>query len=306
MHQVLLLDKPLGLGSNAALQRVRWLLGKPRAGHTGTLDPLATGMLPICLGEATKFAGYLLSERKCYRASVHLGVATVSGDADGEALAERPVPPLSAARITEAMAAFIGRIRQRPPIYSALKRDGVPLYRLARAGVEVEVAEREVTIYRFELLGFDATSLEFEVECGSGTYIRSLGPDLALALGTVGHLSALRRLWVAPFAERPMVSLAQIEQLSREAWRPGAEDAPPWLLPIDQALANLPQLRIDSAACRALGFGQAVAGFAPADQPLRLYDPERHFLGLGRVGDDGLLRVQRLLTPPSGVSKPPS
>lgn len=297
MHRVLLLDKPLGLGSNAALQRVRWLLGKPRAGHTGTLDPLATGMLPICLGEATKFAGYLLSERKCYRATVLLGVATASGDADGEVVAERAVPPLRAADITAAMAAFSGRIRQRPPIYSALKRDGVPLYRLARAGVEVEVPEREVLIHRFELLAFDATALEIEVECGSGTYIRSLGPDLALALGTVGHLSALRRLWVAPFAGRPMASLEQIEQLSRDGWPVGAGDAPPWLLPIDQALANLPELLIDSAARRALGFGQAVAGFAPADLPLRLYEPEHGFLGLGRVGADGMLRVQRLLSP---------
>ncbi len=299
MHRVLLLDKPLGLSSNAALQRVRWLLGKPRAGHTGTLDPLATGMLPICLGEATKFAGYLLSERKCYRATVKLGVATASGDADGEVIAEQAIPPLDRASITGAMAAFHGRIRQRPPVYSALKRDGVPLYRLARAGVEVEVPEREVLIHRLELLGFGISALEIEVECGSGTYIRSLGPDLALALGTVGHLSALRRLWVAPFAGRPMATLEQIEQWSAAA-RPSASGAvPPWLLPIDQALANLPELMIDPTARRALVFGQALPGYPPAVEPLRLYDPEQGFIGLGRVGADGMLRVQRLLSPGS-------
>lgn len=296
MHRVLLLDKPLGLGSNAALQRVRWLLGKPRAGHTGTLDPLATGMLPICLGEATRFAGYLLSERKCYRATLRLGVATASGDADGAVVAEQAIPTLSADAITAAMMAFIGRIRQTPPAYSALKRDGVPLYRLARAGVEVEVPEREVLIDRFELFGFDANSLEFEVQCGSGTYIRSLGPDLAKALGTVGHLAALRRLWVAPFAGRPMASIEQIEQLFRAGTPSDAEQMPPWLLPIDQALCNLPALTIDSAAARALAFGQKLSGYAASALPLRLYDQAQRFLGLGRVAADGVLRVQRLLS----------
>ena len=295
MHRVLLLDKPLGLGSNAALQRVRWLCGKPRAGHTGTLDPLATGMLPICLGEATKFAGYLLAERKCYRATVQLGVATASGDAEGAPIAQCGVPPLTAADVAEAMRGFLGRIRQRPPAYSALKRDGVPLYRLARAGVAVEAPEREVQIHRFELLALRADALDCEVECGSGTYIRSLGPDLAQALGTVGHLSALRRLWVAPFARYPTATLQEVEQWCAEGRPHEPGEAPPWLLPIERALANLPELTIDSIARRALLCGQKLPGYPPIESILRLHHPEQGFIGLGRIGADGRLAAVRLL-----------
>jgi len=288
---VLLLDKPLGLSSNAALQRVRRMLGKPKAGHTGTLDPLATGMLPICLGEATKFAGHLLSEKKSYHCTLKLGVETASGDADAPVVCELPVPALDADQVVAALARFRGVIRQTPPIYSALKRDGVPLYRLARAGETVEVPEREVMIHRLELRRLAGDEIDLEVVCGSGTYIRSLGMDLARALDGVGHLSALRRLWVSPFEQRPMASLADVE-----AWAATAgEVTPAWLIPVDQTLCSIRAITVAADDVLALCQGRAVANLIGAAGSVRLYTTDGHFFGLGEVTDDGVLRARRLL-----------
>lgn len=295
---ILLLDKPLGLSSNAALQKVRWLLGKPKpkAGHTGTLDPLATGMLPICLGEATKFAGYLLAESKCYRTRVALGIETASGDRDGEQIAHANVPLLDEPQVAQVLQRFTGLIRQTPPIYSAIKQNGIPLYKLARAGEAVQAAEREVRIDRIELCDLGADYLDLEVECGSGTYIRTLGMDVARALGTVGHLAALRRTWVTPFQGSTMASIQDIAD-----WRANnAEQKPAWLVPVEQALMNLPLIRLDAAATVAVKQGQRVSELGRAVGEYRLHDEHGAFFGLGMLDDAGVLRAKRLLATGAG------
>lgn len=291
-NYVLLLDKPPGLSSNAALQRLRWLLGKPKAGHTGTLDPLATGMLPVCIGEATKFAGYLLSSKKRYRATVRLGIETASGDRDAAIVREASVPALDKACVQNILATFIGCIHQRPPMYSALKKNGVPLYVLARKGETVEIPEREVTIHALELIRFDHDELDIEVECGSGTYIRSLGMDIARALGTIGHLSALRRLWVSPFEHIPMASLADIE-----AWRATPRlTSVPWCVTIDKALALLPKLSLSKQEKLSICQGKAISTTIPADSIIRLFDQDGIFFGLGETIQPGILHAKRLLS----------
>ena len=222
MHSgVLLLDKPLGLSSNAALQRVRALFERAKAGHVGSLDPLATGMLPICLGEATKIAGDILAGRKCYRFTAALGSATSTGDAEGEVTRTAAVPPLTAAGLGAVLEGFRGTGTQVPPMYSALKQGGQPLYKLARAGISVPRAPRTIELAHLELLGFSAARLEVEVLCSKGTYVRVLAEDIAAALGTVAHVTALRRLWVEPFAEEPMHTLESLQGLrARGDWPP--------------------------------------------------------------------------------------
>lgn len=201
---VLLLDKPAGLSSNAALQRVRRLLGADKAGHVGSLDPLATGMLPICLGEATKVAGEILSGRKRYRFTVGLGSRTATGDTEGDVVQTAAVPDLDGPRIDAALQSFLGSQSQVPPMYSAIKRGGQPLYKLARAGVEVEREPRHIEIFSLPRIRFDGSSLELEALCSKGTYIRTLSEDIARKLGTCGHVTALRRLFVEPFEGEPV------------------------------------------------------------------------------------------------------
>lgn len=293
LNAFLLLDKPIGMSSNAALQQVRWQFGKlkPKAGHTGTLDPLATGMLPICLGEATKFAGYLLSSHKQYRTRISFGVATASGDRDGDVIATAALPDLSETKIREVLTAFSGEIEQTPPIYSALKQDGIPHYKLARAGEVVTPKVRRVRIDRIELCGFGADFVDLDIECGTGTYIRSLGRDIALALGSVGHLSQLHRGWVAPFAERPMASAQEIVD-----WVASAEPTwPEWLVHIDDALVGLELLRLDSNATLALKRGQVASLPQSAAGEYRLRDENDVFFGVGTVDIGGVLRAKRLL-----------
>jgi tRNA pseudouridine55 synthase len=285
MHGVVLLDKPLGLSSNAALQRVRRRFERIKAGHAGTLDPLATGMLPIFLGEATKFIQHVLSARKAYRTTISFGVETATGDREGEVLASAALPSATRAELDLVLRRFIGRIRQRPPAYSAIKRDGVPLYRLARQGVVVEAPEREVSIELIDVLSFSPEALEIEVVCGSGTYIRSLGADLGRALGSVAHLAALRRLWVSPFESQPMVELDTLKE---------SADPASHLLPVDQAMPQFAALALDAAGLAELRFGRTLAGRAEAEGRYRLYGPAGDFAGLGRV-DGGVLRADRLM-----------
>lgn len=295
---ILLLDKPLGLSSNAALQKVRWLLGKPKpkAGHTGTLDPLATGMLPICLGEATKFAGHLLAESKCYQARVALGVETASGDRDGEQVATAAVPVLEARALRTVLDRFTGLIRQTPPMFSAIKLDGVPMYVRARAGEVVAVKEREVRIDRLQLLAIGDDYFDIEVECGSGTYIRTLGMDLARALGTVGHLASLRRLWVSPFQQAVMASIEDVS-----AWvETGRVGRPNWLLPVELALMDLPLIALDAQSSIAIQQGRACVGIERSAGHYRLHDPGAVFFGLGEVNDAHVLRAKRLLATGTG------
>ncbi len=287
---VLLLDKPVGLSSNAALQRVRALLGRPKAGHVGSLDPLATGMLPICIGEATKVAGEIVSGRKCYGFTVALGTKTSTGDREGAPVASAPVPPLERAGVTAVLKRFVGEQLQVPPMYSALKRDGQPLYRLARAGVEVERAARPIRIDALELAGLEGGALHCTVLCGKGTYVRTLAEDIASALGTVGHVSALRRLYVEPFAQHPMHTLEALEAL-RVAGR-----ALP-LMDADHALPELPSIELAAAAARRLRQGQALE-LEPAQAcgRVRLYEQGGRFMGLGELDEWGCLRPRRLFS----------
>src|SRR5262245_505353 len=245
VHGILLLDKPRGLSSNAAVQRVRRAFGRVKAGHTGSLDPLATGMLPICLGEATKVAGYLLDGDKEYEFTMRLGERTATGDAEGEVVEHGPVPPDPQARLGAALSAFIGPIEQVPPMYSALKRDGQPLYKLARQGVEVERAARSITIHALELLGVAGADATLRVRCSKGTYVRTLAEDLARALGSCAHLTMLRRVAVAPFPALAMTSLDALES---------APAAAP-LLAADAALPQLPAVRLDEAETGRLRHG---------------------------------------------------
>ncbi len=239
---ILLLDKPRGLSSNQALQRVRHLFRAEKGGHTGSLDPLATGLLPVCFGEATKIAGGLLGSRKAYDTVARLGVVTDTDDAEGQPLRERPVPALDIPTIDAALRSLTGRIRQRPPIYSALKRGGEPLYAKARRGEEVEVEEREVDVHAFELLSaadlLDAGEplLRLHVECGSGTYVRSLVRDLGEALGCGAHVAELRRLWVDPFREPRMWTLEALQALAQR----GEASLEACLLPIESGMTAWP------------------------------------------------------------------
>ena len=302
---ILLLDKPLGLSSTAAGLRVRRLLGAAKAGHVGSLDPLATGMLPICLGEATKVAGEILEGRKVYRFTVALGARTATGDAEGAVVEEAPVPALERPAVVAVMRRFIGDSLQTPPMYSAIKQGGQPLYKLARAGKEVERAPRPIHIDALDLLGIDGVSLECRVVCAKGTYVRVLAEDLARALGTVGHVTALRREQVEPFGPERLVTLAEVEA-SAEAGRaaglsPEAVAQRPALplLWAFEALPQLPTLDLDPEATRRLLHGQPVVvaealGWAPA-QRVRLRDSAGAFLGLGEVVVPGRVAPKRLV-----------
>ncbi len=281
---ILLLDKPLGLSSNVALQRVRALLGRPKAGHTGSLDPLATGMLPICVGEATKLAGALLAGAKGYTVQMRLGERTDTGDAEGQVIERAAVPPLDHALIEAALATYRGPQLQVPPMYSALKRDGQPLYKLARQGLSVERAPREIDIKVLELLDFTVDSLRARVECSKGTYIRTLVEQLGSALGSVAHVTSLRRDFVEPFRDVPMCTLEQIAAM--------AADFP--LLPSDLAVGHLPLLRLSPAQSRAISFGQAVESAGVPLGELRLYDASGRFLGLALASADGRVAPARL------------
>lgn len=291
---VLLLDKPTGLSSNAAVQRVRRLARGRKAGHCGSLDPLASGMLPICLGEATRLAGELLEGRKAYRFGLLLGERSATGDAEGEIVERRPVPPLTPQAVLEALERFAGSQLQVPPMYSALKREGVPLYRLARAGLEVPRTARPIVIDEIQLLRLEGAHLELSVLCSKGTYVRVLAEDIARALETCGRLESLRREYVEPFVNEPMVSLEQLAEASACGH--------PWpLLRPDRAVWHLPPLRLDASQARLLCCGQVIALPHAAAARWRLYDADGRFLGLGVTSEGGQLRVQRLFSVPLAV-----
>jgi tRNA pseudouridine55 synthase len=254
LHGIVLLDKPLGLSSNQALQAVRRLLRASKGGHTGALDPLATGLLPLCFGEATKLAGSLLGARKAYLAECRLGITTDTADSEGEVVQQRPVPGLDETMIEAALAKLRGHILQVPPMYSALKHGGERLYAKARRGETVEVPPREVDVHRLDLLAIQGDTLQLLVECGSGTYVRSLATDLGEDLGCGAHLTALRRIWVEPFREPRMVTLEQLEQAAAQ----GDEAPLAWLLPVSAGLSDLPALRLDEAQSMAISRGQQI------------------------------------------------
>lgn len=286
---ILLLDKPQGISSNRALQRAKHLFGAAKAGHTGSLDPLATGLLPVCFGEATKIAGYLLGARKAYAAECRLGVTTDTCDSDGAVLVERAVPALEDAAIRRELARLTGRITQIPPVYSALKQGGVPLYKRARRGEEVVAPPREVDVFRFDLTARDGDKLRLHVECGSGTYVRSLVRDLGEALGCGAHLTALRRLWVEPFREPRMFTLDELEIL-RE--RGGAEALVQTLLPVEAGLADWPVLELDEREADAVAHGRALRVAAAPGRRLAV-TAEGRLLAIGEVDAAGRFKVLR-------------
>jgi tRNA pseudouridine55 synthase len=281
---LLLLDKPGGLTSNRVLQRVKHLFQAAKAGHTGSLDPLATGMLPICFGAATSVCAYLLDARKEYRVVAALGAATDTGDADGTVVATSDCQPPDRDTVAAALERFEGTIEQIPPMYSALKQDGVRLYELARRGVSVPRAARSVVIERLRLEHYRWPELGLTVRCSKGTYVRTLVQDVAAALGTLGHVRELRRLYVDPFADEPMADLATLEASAAEG---GLAALDRRLLPLDRALPEWPAVPVSAAGAERLAHGQAVA--AEPGWPLgrvRVYGPPGDLLALGEVGVD--------------------
>lgn len=277
---ILILDKPAGVTSNGALQRVKRLYQAQKAGHTGSLDPLATGMLPVCLGQATKISQYLLSARKRYRVVTELGVATDTGDADGTVTRTLPVPPLTQEAVEQALGAFVGEIDQVPPMYSALKHKGERLYALARRGEEVARPPRRVTIVEIDLLEFSGSRVTFTVTCSKGTYVRSLVEDLGVSLQTVAHVVALRRLSVQPFPAESMHTLAALEARADE----GLSRLDAVLLPLDRGIDHWPRLDLPAVVCARLAQGQRVP--AQADWPqtqVRVYGPGGDFIGIAEI-----------------------
>jgi len=292
---IILLDKPLGLSSNQALGRVKYLLAARKAGHTGSLDPRATGLLPLCFGQATKVSGWLLDADKRYLAVALLGVETATGDLEGEVLRQTPVPELSDADIEAACAGLRGRIQQIPPMYSALKHEGQRLYDLARRGIEVERPARAVTIHSLWVEQVAPDRLHLEVHCSKGTYIRTLVQDLGRALGCGATVAELRRTGHGAFDAADMVSMATLEAAAAEG---GPRAVERWLLPADRALADRPEVRLDAASSRFLRQGQPV--FVPGVRemgPLRLYGAAGEFLGIGELQDDGRVAPRRLFVP---------
>ena len=291
MHSgVLLLDKPLGLSSNAALQRVRSLFGREKAGHVGSLDPLATGMLPICLGEATKIAGDILAGRKCYRFTVALGSAHQHRGCGGRGRrAPRRCRRCRAAAVRPCSPASAARSQQVPPMYSALKQGGQPLYKLARAGISVPRAPRaRSSIAHAGAAGLAADSLELEVLCSKGTYVRVLAEDIAAGPGHLAHVTALRRLWVEPFAHAPMHTLESLEAMrARGEW--------PALLAPDAPLQHLPAVTLSGIDAARILMGQRVFTDCAAAPRVRLYAPSGAFLGLGATDGAGGLEPRRLM-----------
>lgn len=288
---IILLDKQQGSTSNQALQRVRRLFGAAKAGHTGSLDPLATGLLPVCFGEATKIAGLLLGSAKAYETECRLGVVTDTDDAQGAVTVERPVPPLAPDAIVRALAELTGRIVQVPPVYSAIKRDGEPLYKLARRGVAVQAPPREVEVRRFELVEQRGESLRLRVECGSGTYVRSLVRDLGERLGCGAHVTVLRRLWVDPFREPRMYDFQTLEAIAA-GQDASALDA--LLLPLEQGLAAYPQVRVEASEAARLRQGQPARPAMPAAAGAAVaLDGQGRAVALVEVSADGWLRATR-------------
>jgi len=293
VNGIILLDKPEGITSNKALQRVKSIFFAQKAGHTGSLDPLATGMLPICFGEATKVSNYLLDADKRYRFSCQLGVVTNTGDAEGEVIDRQAVPELDEQAIESVLQDFRGTIQQIPPMFSALKHKGERLYDLARQGIEVERQPRTVTIHELTLLNYHDGVLELEAECSKGTYIRTLAEDIGAAIGCGAHVTQLRRLTVGPFQDPgAMVTLEQLEKMFEE----NRDELGSLLMPIDSALMHWPDVRLNADLSYYLLQGQAVqVPRAPSKGWVRLYNADKDlFLGVGQISDDGKVAPKRL------------
>jgi tRNA pseudouridine55 synthase len=288
---VLLLDKPTGRTSNSVLQQVKRIYRARKAGHTGSLDPLASGMLPVCLGQATKLSSYLLSADKVYRVTARFGARTDTADADGQIVEESPVVEVSEDALKAVLDDFCGEIQQVPPMYSALKQDGKRLYELARQGLEVHREPRTVRIHALDIESFDPHEPSIRVQCSKGTYVRTLVEDIAKALGTLGHVIALRRLSVYPFEEGHLIDMEALEAAAEV----GTDAMDGLLLPVDQAIADWPAVYLDTEAADYLRQGNSVNASRGVDSGLvRLYDDSQSFLGIGEVMLDGRIAPKRL------------
>lgn len=285
---VLLLDKSLGVSSNYALQATRRLYNADKAGHTGTLDPLATGLLPLCFGEATKFSSALLDADKRYVATVQLGVTTDTADAEGAVLMQRPVTT-NRADLEQVLTRFQGDIEQIPPMHSALKRDGKPLYAYAREGIVLERAPRQVHIYQIQLLEWEAEHFVFEVSCSKGTYVRTLAADIGEALGCGGHLIALRRTGIGALDVTQAHTITELESLDNPA-----RDT--LLLPPDALLPGLVIAQLDAENAAKVRQGQAIRWIGEAGVRMRVYDADNYFMGVCQMTIDGWLQPQRLIS----------
>ena len=284
VNGILLLDKGPGASSNAVLQQARRLFRARKAGHTGSLDPLASGLLPVCFGQATKISGMLLDADKTYQVVAALGRRTATGDAEGEVVETREVPALDDAAIDVVFDRFTGPIEQVPPMYSALKQDGRRLYELARKGIEVPREPRSVRILALHRTGWDGRELAFEVRCSKGTYVRTLVEDMAGALGTVGHVTALRRTQLGPFRDERMWTLPELEALAGEGGEPALDAV---LHGADTAVRHWPEVVLGEAEQAYVLQGQAVFATGPAGAKVRMYGPDRLFLGVGEMTPEG-------------------
>ena len=291
---ILLLDKPVGLTSNTALQKAKSLYRAKKAGHTGSLDKAASGLLPLCFGEATKFSGFLLNADKHYRTVFQLGIQTTTGDAEGEVVYRGELKKLSRKPIETVLTRFQGAIMQIPPMYSALKHKGQRLYKLAHQGLEVEREPREITVHSITLLDYQDDELELEVLCSKGTYIRTLAEDIGKELGCGAHVKSLRRIGVGPYSDNNMLTMPELESIA-ETGLPGLDAE---LLDIDSVLQDMPSVHLVDSVAYYLCQGQPVmVPRAPTQGMLRIYTEEGRFLGVGEVLDDGRIAPKRLVVP---------
>ena len=290
VNGILLLDKPLGRSSNSALQKVRYLFNAKKAGHTGSLDPLASGVLPICFGEASKVTSFLLDSNKSYICTAQLGQTTTTGDKEGEILQERDIPTFTTESLEEILDQFRGDIKQVPPMYSALKHNGQPLYKLARQGIEIKRDERAVTIFELELLEHTSDSITLNIRCSKGTYIRTLAQDIGEALNCGAHLSMLRRTEVEPFDCSTLYTIEELEELHN------SKTIESTLLSIDSALPNSPSLTLTDEEVKRIQTGLKVSRRdIPNSEIIRLYSSSNQFIGIGRLSSDQQLAAKRLM-----------
>lgn len=291
---IVIIDKPTGHSSNHILQQVKRLFDANKAGHTGSLDPLASGVLPVCLGEATKISGYLLDADKQYEVTCQLGITTDSGDSDGQIIDELPIPEFDRTSLFGVIKQFIGEQEQVPPMFSALKHQGQPLYKLARQGIEIERKSRGITIYAIEILHTDTSTFTLSVRCSKGTYIRTLVEDISHALGTGGHVVMLKRTSVAGY---PLSEAISLETLQKEREEASAQQLDKYLQKPEDALSDWPKITLTESATRSMRYGQAVTVddvFECAN--IRLFDDDNVFMGLGEMSPDGVVTAKRLFS----------
>ena len=289
---IIVLDKAVGLSSNKALQEVKWLFEANKAGHTGSLDPLATGVLPLCLGEATKVSQFLLNSDKRYRARIKLGIRTDSADSEGQVIAECDEVNVSREQVEQALQSFKGETQQIPPMHSALKVDGVPLYKLAREGKTIPREARSICVYELELTDFQGDEIELEITCSKGTYIRTIADDLGQDLGCGAHIIALRRLQAGAFTEADCVSTDALREVKEKH---GMDRLDQNLIPMDRAIEDLPEVNLPSIAASQFKNGQSVlVRHLPEEGLVRLYEEEQ-FIGIGCIDDDGKVAPKRLI-----------